>query len=160
MSLGMSLPARSIPPSHNAPQPPANVAWQWPTWLTTRASVTHWTPSEDESLLDAISRYGPGEWTLIAKAVGHNRTRSQCAQRWVRCLNPTIVKGPWTPAEDETLLTTVKLFGRRCWAQVARELHTRTDVQCQHRYTQLTQKERPAPPRIKLPSIDIFSMAK
>jgi myb-related protein len=33
--------------------------------------------------------------------LSQNRTDQQCQYRWLRVLNPDLVKGPWTKEEDQ-----------------------------------------------------------
>lgn len=54
-------------------------------------------------------------------------------QHWYRVLNPSIVKGPWSPEEQEKLLKLVKERQKRgkkiSWAKIAEEIEGRTDAQ-------------------------------
>lgn len=134
-----------------------------------RKRVCPWTPLEDSLLTQAVKLYGE-QWTKISMFVGNGRTRSQCSQRWMRCLNPTISRDAWTPDEDALLLDRVSLEGTKAWAKIATAFPNRTDVQCRYRYY-LLQKQRKAEPdltsdgdevnvqRIKLPPIsDLFDI--
>jgi hypothetical protein len=89
--------------------------------------------------------------------IGNGRTKSQCSQHWSRCLNPSIVKGRWGAEEDRHLLTLIDHFGPRHWAKIAREMVTRSDVQCRHRYMHLNDKKEAAQhSKYQLPSIENF----
>lgn len=49
-------------------------------------------------------------------------------------LNPDLVKGPWTPEEDTTLLQLVQKFGAKNWSNIAKNLPGRIGKQCRERY--------------------------
>jgi hypothetical protein len=85
----------------------------------------NWTPEEDEKLRRAVTVYG-NNWTEIATMMP-GRTNDQCRDRWLDCLNPTVVKGKWSSEEDKRLLQAVeKLSGK--WKEVSEELGaSRTD---------------------------------
>lgn len=100
-----------------------------------------WRQEEDILLLAAIHRYGLGDWKSISHFVGNGRTRSQCSQRWGRALDPKIAKIPWSKEEDDNLLKLVQEFGPHTWAKIARNMSSRSDVQCRYRYIQLMKKE-------------------
>mmetsp|Transcript_15156 Transcript_15156/g.19200 ORF Transcript_15156/g.19200 Transcript_15156/m.19200 type:complete len:101 (+) Transcript_15156:784-1086(+) len=72
--------------------------------------------------------------TNIAKALGTNRTAFQCFSRYQRSLNTAIVKGKWTPQEDERLKDAIQQYGDKNWQQVAHYLNGRTGQQCLHRW--------------------------
>lgn len=42
----------------------------------------------------------------------------QCRERWCHHLDPRIVKGQWTAAEDELIVSMQKRIGNK-WAQIA-----------------------------------------
>lgn len=105
--------------------------------------IKSWKSIEDQRLIAGIHKYGPEDWSNIAKFVGSGRTTGQCSQRWLRSLNPLINKGPWTQDEDCRLMECVKNYGDHSWTKVASTLVGRTDVQCRYRY-QLIAKKYPA----------------
>ena len=107
-----------------------------------RKKMRNWTNYEDIRLLGGIYRFGIENWTQIAKFVGNSRTRSQCAQRWSRGLNPRICKEHWDTSEDLLLLKLVNQFGEKSWTKVAYYMGNRSDVQCRYHYYQI-QKDMP-----------------
>lgn len=122
---------------------------------TGKTSGHYWTDFEDQLLTRAVSRWGTNNWTRVARMIGNGRSRSQCSQRWFRCLDPRITKGRWEPEEDEVLLAIVKKYGPKNWVQISREMKTRTDVQCRHRYLLIMRQGiHPLPQRIILPPIE------
>lgn len=96
-----------------------------------------WTYDEDCLLLAGLLKYGLGDWKSIAFYVGGGRSRSQCFQRWGRALDPKIAKVPWTAEEERVLLELVRKHGEHAWATIAKELGSRSDVQCRYRYFQI-----------------------
>ena len=101
-----------------------------------------WSTEEDERLIAGIFHYGFSDWQKVSTFVGRGRTRAQCGQRWLRCLDPNMNKEKWTPEEDATLKKLVDLYGIHSWARIAKELGSRTDVQCRYRYVRCA-KEPP-----------------
>jgi hypothetical protein len=99
-----------------------------------RQRAAAWSADEDDRLLAGIYHYGLTDWLRVAQFVGGGRSRAQCGQRWLRCLDPSKKKDKWLPEEDQKLISLVELYGNRSWAKIARELGTRTDVQCRYRY--------------------------
>jgi hypothetical protein len=57
------------------------------------------------------------------------------AERWKKVLNPGLVKGSWTRAEDEVILGHVAASGTRDWGKVAELLPGRIAKQCRERWT-------------------------
>ncbi|RIB01376.1 Homeodomain-like protein, partial [Gigaspora rosea] len=104
-----------------------------------------WTEQEDELLREAVQRYGPHKWSLIATHVP-NRTPMQCSARWVGALNPSVLKGRWTSAEDAALTETVSRYLNAVdsqgnpqpipWNKVSKQIPQRTGAQCQARWTE------------------------
>jgi hypothetical protein len=107
-----------------------------------RHRPNRWTPEEDERLVAAIQLHGTENWPLIAAFVGGGRTRSQCAQRWHRGLDPKLLKCNWTREEEQRLLDAVRDHGDKAWTRVAGDLGNRSDVQCRFRYRFLCKKAR------------------
>ncbi|KAJ8131249.1 hypothetical protein O1611_g2374 [Lasiodiplodia mahajangana] len=97
-----------------------------------------WSKNEDESLLDAVDRYGQ-RWTLIANEVGF-RSPDQCAKRWQSKLNPDLEHGGWTIEEDELLLSLVREHGREWKMFQEQNFSRRSTNELKNRYTGLTRK--------------------
>lgn len=114
----------------------------------TRKKAVAWTQEEDFRLLTAVSRFGCRDWRMISAFVGSGRTSSQCNQRWTRALNPSINHNPWTAGEDARLLDLVSKMGCCRWRKIAELLNGRTDLQCRHRYIQLSKKEPDEKPEV------------
>lgn len=95
-----------------------------------------WTEEQNRALREAVLKYGPRNWKKIAEEIGNVFTADQCNQHWHRVLNPRIIKGDWTPQEDELLYERVASFGESSWTKIAEGIPGRTDIQCRHRYFQ------------------------
>jgi hypothetical protein len=106
-----------------------------------RKKSRSWTPYEDSRLVAGIYRYGADNWTSICRFVGNGRTRSQCAQRWQRGLDPRLSKDHWSCREEIYLTQLVQYYGDKSWTQIASKMGNRSDVQCRYHYKQM-QKER------------------
>ncbi|XP_067904565.1 v-myb avian myeloblastosis viral oncogene homolog-like 2b isoform X2 [Heterodontus francisci] len=92
-----------------------------------------WTSEEDERLKKLIKQYGKNDWKLIASNFS-NRTDSQCQHRWLKVLNPDLVKGPWTREEDQKVIELVQKYGPKRWSLIARHLKGRLGKQCRERW--------------------------
>jgi len=140
---------------------------------TGRKRMRPWTCEEDTRLLAGILRFGHVNWARISTFVGGGRSRSQCAQRWTRTLDPTISKNNWTKEEDSLLIQVVHQTNGNEWRQVSKQLGNRSDVQCRYRYRQLVSQHyeatipktpiissipaelmKPTPEILKLPDFD------
>jgi len=75
-------------------------------------------------------------WVTIAKALNTGKTGGQCSQHWTRVANPAIKKGMWDADEEAKLLELQKSKAKR-WADMAKELPGRTDIQCRHHFQNL-----------------------
>ncbi|MGH0170700.1 UNVERIFIED_CONTAM: hypothetical protein FKN15_059362 [Acipenser sinensis] len=92
-----------------------------------------WTQEEDESLRGLVQNFGQGDWKRIASFLT-NRTEQQCQHRWLKVLNPDLVKGPWTKEEDEKVIELVNCYGTKQWASIAKHLKGRLGKQCRERW--------------------------
>jgi hypothetical protein len=126
-------PMINLPPRPEPPRVPLQFAHL-------RQRPNRWAPEEDERLLAAIQEHGVDNWPAIAALVGGGRTRSQCAQRWHRGLDPKLNKKNWTGEEEQRLIDLVQLHGEKAWTRVAAEFGDRSDVQCRFRYRFLVKK--------------------
>ncbi|XP_041112665.1 v-myb avian myeloblastosis viral oncogene homolog-like 2b isoform X3 [Polyodon spathula] len=92
-----------------------------------------WTQEEDESLRGLVQNFGQGDWKRIASFLT-NRTEQQCQHRWLKVLNPDLIKGPWTKEEDEQVIELVNCYGTKQWATIAKHLKGRLGKQCRERW--------------------------
>ncbi|GMH21387.1 hypothetical protein Nepgr_023229 [Nepenthes gracilis] len=101
----------------------------------------NWTQDEDKCLKVAVTVIGPKSWHKIAQFVP-GRTQVQCRERWVNCLDPSLITGGWTEEDDLKLQAAIAEHGY-CWARVAACLPPRTDNQCRRRWKVLFPHEVP-----------------
>ncbi|XP_074868099.1 myb-related protein B isoform X3 [Carettochelys insculpta] len=92
-----------------------------------------WTHEEDEFLKTLVKQYGQSDWKFLASHFP-NRSDQQCQYRWLRVLNPDLVKGPWTKEEDQKVIELVKKFGTKQWTLIAKYLKGRLGKQCRERW--------------------------
>ena len=102
-----------------------------------RKKTRPWAAHEDIRLLAGIHRFGLENWVSVAKFVGNGRSRAQCAQRWVRGLDPRISKDQWSPEDEEKLLNLIKHNGSKGWTTIAAGMGNRSDVQCRYHFLQM-----------------------
>ncbi|MEJ1279039.1 myeloblastosis oncogene-like 2 [Cricetulus griseus] len=88
-----------------------------------------WTHEEDEQLRALVRQFGQQDWKFLASHFP-NRTDQQCQYRWLRVLNPDLVKGPWTKEEDQKVIELVKKYGTKQWTLIAKHLKGRLGKQC------------------------------
>ncbi len=98
-----------------------------------RASMGKWTEEEDRILKQAVDEFGGKSWKKIAARLV-NRSDVQCLHRWQKVLKPGLVKGPWTPEEDSTVVRLVQQHGNKKWSFIARQLKGRLGKQCRERW--------------------------
>ncbi|CAM6010858.1 unnamed protein product [Sphagnum balticum] len=100
---------------------------------TRRSSKGGWTPEEDEVLRRAVQWHKGKNWKKIAEFFS-DRTDVQCLHRWQKVLNPDLVKGAWTKAEDDRILELVTKHGATKWSMIAQHLPGRIGKQCRERW--------------------------
>uniref|UniRef100_K3WX05 Uncharacterized protein n=1 Tax=Globisporangium ultimum (strain ATCC 200006 / CBS 805.95 / DAOM BR144) TaxID=431595 RepID=K3WX05_GLOUD len=97
-----------------------------------KANPRRWTKEEDEALRHAVESHREKNWKAIAAEVpGRNHT--QCLQRWTKVLAPGLVKGHWSPQEDD-LLRRLVASEQKNWGEVAAKIPGRTSKQCRERW--------------------------
>ncbi|KAM0677947.1 hypothetical protein BDAP_001427 [Binucleata daphniae] len=95
-----------------------------------------WSKDEDKRLREGAIMYNAKHWNKISEYVG-TRNDSQCRERYVNVIDPTIKKDKWTIIEDEKLLSLVVQHGNKNWVKISQLLQGRTDAMCRRRYLQL-----------------------
>jgi hypothetical protein len=85
---------------------------------------------EDALLQSLVSIHGSYQWNRIADIM--NRTPRQCRERWKNYLSPPVVYQPWTPEEEQDLLSAMREIGPR-WQQIGVRLN-RAEVDVKNHY--------------------------
>lgn len=98
-----------------------------------------WTIEEDEIVRREVERHyaenGAGtipRWVDIAKFVP-GRIGQQVRERWINHLNPAVVAGEFSAAENEELLRLLKIYGRN-WGEIAEKMPGRSPNACKNRF--------------------------
>jgi hypothetical protein len=91
-----------------------------------------WTKEEDSLLLDLVSKHGK-QWGIISPHIPQ-RTPSQIAARWEKCLNPKLRKGPFNLQEDRIIINFVAANGPRSWPHITSVIPHRSPKQCRERW--------------------------
>ena len=97
------------------------------------ASKAHWTPEEDQKLLQFLRSGDRANWTELVPHF-QGKTAQQISERWSKVVDPALVKGSWTRQEDETIIEFVAQFGTRNWTKLAELLPGRIGKQCRERW--------------------------
>jgi hypothetical protein len=92
-----------------------------------------WTREEDHHLFSLVTCTANPDWSEISKSFP-DKSEFQVEQRWVRVLDPSLLKGLWRPSEDQTIMDFVAHNGTKSWAQLSQLLPGRTGKQCRERW--------------------------
>ncbi|XP_028554014.1 uncharacterized protein LOC110103393 isoform X4 [Dendrobium catenatum] len=117
-----------------------SVRWR-NTLLPERKRVGRWSVDEDKRLKVSVILFGAKNWKKIAQFIP-GRTQSQCRERWLNCLDPSLNLERWTEEEDAKFLAAIAEHGHR-WSKVAACIPGRTDNQCRRRWKVLLPHEVP-----------------
>jgi len=90
-----------------------------------------WKKSEDQKILDLVSRYGKA-WSKISNALG-TRNGKQIRDRFTNVLDPEIKKGRFTDEEDRLLEVLYRQYGTK-WSQIALHFPKRTADMIKNRF--------------------------
>jgi hypothetical protein len=75
----------------------------------------------------------PMGWQEIA-ANFPEKTQQQVMERWTKVLDPSLTKGSWTRAEDQTIVEYVRHHDAKSWTKLAAKLPGRTGKQIRERW--------------------------
>lgn len=98
-------------------------------------SKSKFTATEDQQILELVSKHGDQNWALIASKIKGRSTR-QCRERYMNYLCPSVNNTPWTPQEDELLMEKRKELGSH-WKAIADFFPNRTDINVKNRWLKL-----------------------
>jgi hypothetical protein len=91
-----------------------------------------WSSEEDDTLTRLVGIHGK-QWGIISSQMV-NRSPSQIAARWEKCIDPKLTKGPFTPEEDQIILDYVEKYGPKNWPALSDILVQRSPKQCRERW--------------------------
>jgi hypothetical protein len=99
-----------------------------------KKATAAWSPHDDDLLSTLVSSSSAGaNWDQISRHF-KNKTTQQVADRWNKVLNPDLVKGSWTHAEDDRIALWVEENGAKNWTALAASLPGRNGKQCRERW--------------------------
>ena len=106
-------------------------------------NLVHWSPHEDQALVNHVSEYGLKKWGIAAlKTNGKNE--KQCRERYKYNLNPNIQVGPWSKEEDALILK-LRLNGSK-WSEIEQIFHSmnyfRNDHQIKLRFRAIERQRK------------------
>jgi myb proto-oncogene protein len=97
-----------------------------------------WTKQEDELLIELADRFKEKHWKDISSSF-NNKNALQCFSRYKR-IRPGIIKGSWSPDEDEQILRLVTIYGK-CWSKISKILVSRNGKQIRDRFINVLDPE-------------------
>ena len=135
---------RSLVESHPAPSNWEHIASSLGTNRTAYAcfqaycrsrpeSREAWTPAGDAQLVSLFELYS-SSWRMIALHHPSTKTQLQLYGRFNRSVDPSIIRGKFSPEEDAMLINTIKRYGTDDWTRVAAHVAGRSSNQCRERW--------------------------
>lgn len=115
--------------------------------LSTAGGKRYWSAKEDNQLRALVDTHGARRWPKLANLLAEalpdleRRTASQCRDRWLQHLDPSICRDPVSREELAQILVLQKEYGNR-WTQIAKRLGGgRTGLQVKNAW-QVRQRQR------------------
>lgn len=94
---------------------------------------TKWSKEEDDLFKSLMKNEPKPDWNeLVSYFPG--KTAIQIEERWEKVIDPALIKGSWTPEEDEKIISFVAEFGLKNWTKLAELLPGRIGKQCRERW--------------------------
>jgi hypothetical protein len=124
--------------------------------LQSRRRIKHqFSKEEDEQLIRLVQQFGDNAWPEIEKHMGGKLAR-QCRERWRAYLSVPHGNDPWTPEEDDLLLSLFDLYGSQ-WTFIARSFPARGASNVKNRQNLLERRAKKGtfPPR---PTVNLASL--
>jgi myb proto-oncogene protein len=100
-----------------------------------------WTGDEDQVILAWVTENGPTKWSALAQHLP-GRIAKQCRERWCNHLDPAIRKEPWSPEEDQLIISGIERMGTK-WADIAKLLPGRSDNAVKNRWNSSLKRRNP-----------------
>lgn len=103
-----------------------------------RRMLRRWSQQEEIRLSALVQAQGvtaldEEQWAAVAVKMP-DRDALQCQHRWATKVNPELIKGAWTAAEDKLLLQLVTTQGPQDWTAIAEHIPGRIGKQCRERW--------------------------
>ena len=99
--------------------------------LSGRKKPSIWSEEEDKILIEKSKEYGYKNWATVASFIP-GRSAIQCSARYKR-IQPGLIKGAWTPEEDQELLRLYRYYGKN-WSHISKYMRHRTGKQIRDRF--------------------------
>ncbi|PNF16217.1 hypothetical protein B7P43_G15504 [Cryptotermes secundus] len=115
----------------------------WSYSLNPSLKKGRFTKEEDILLVAAVRRHGT-DFSRVARFLP-GRTSTQIRYRYNSVLAHEGNGEPWTPKEDELLMTLVTELGEGKWSEISQHFKNRSRTQVRHRYTTLQNWQRKVP---------------
>lgn len=98
---------------------------------------------EDNFLSSIINMIGEKNWVVASKLMkqgNYDRNPRQCRDRYYHYLDPKINKSDWTKQEDELLMKSVEIHGKK-WKMMEKIIPGRSEVSIRNRYNLVLRKK-------------------